>query len=92
MVRLIGAVLLILLGVGCASGEHRMSEKPNVGYAEISPDGVLTLHLIGTGGGGEIAHAVKTYKPGDPYYDEVKKHIGTIQPGEKKAVPPWPDR
>ena len=48
-----------------------MNETPNVGYAEIAADGVLTLHLIGTGGGGEIAHAIKSYKPGDPYYEEA---------------------
>ncbi len=69
-----------------------MNETPNVGYAEIAADGVLTLHLIGTGGGGEIAHAIKSYKPGDPYYEEVKRHIGSIKPGERKAVAPWPDQ
>jgi hypothetical protein len=91
MAKVIGALLLIIGAMGCASGDYHMTNNPNVGYAEISNDGVLTLYLVGVGGGGEIAHGIKTYKPGDPYYDKVKDHIGPIQPGEKKTVPPWPD-
>ncbi|WP_284361800.1 hypothetical protein [Candidatus Phycosocius spiralis] len=68
-----------------------MNKMPNVGYAEISSDGVLTLHLIGKSDEGDIVHAIKSYKIGDPYYEEVKRHIGDIKPGEKKAVAPWPD-
>jgi hypothetical protein len=30
-----------------------------------------------------------SYRPGDPQYEEIKKHIGGIAPGETKPVRPW---
>ena len=30
-----------------------------------------------------------SYKPGDPRYEEIKQHLGGIEPGETKPVRPW---
>ena len=92
MVRNFIIAILALSEMSCASGGHRMNEKANVGYAEMTSDGVITLHLIGKTDSGIIAHAVETHRPSDPEYEEIIQHIGGMKPGEKKAVPPWPDK
>jgi hypothetical protein len=37
------------------------------------------------------AHARMTYPPSHPEYRKVLDHIGGLEPGQKKLVPPWPD-
>jgi hypothetical protein len=87
--KVVAILLIAFCGASCASEGGKLSNNPNVGYAEISTDGTLTLNLIGKTEDGAIAHGRKQYKPGDAYYEEIKKHIGDIQPGERKPVPPW---
>jgi hypothetical protein len=63
------------------------------GVATMKPDRTISIRFRVPlpdcrGGFGE---GIKEYKPGDPYYDEVLQHIGGLQPGETKEVPPWPD-
>ena len=36
-----------------------------------------------------FAEGTMRYKPGDPQYEEIKKHIGGSKPGETKPVRPW---
>lgn len=79
------------LQVGCA-GVEKMKKPEPIGYAEISADGTITLHLAGSVNGGAIAHMTKAYKPNDPYYADVVAHIGVIKPGEQKPVLPWPEQ
>ena len=57
----------------------------------MSEDGVIRLQLMARGDGA-VGDAILVYKPGDPMYEEVKKHIGGLKPGEEKPVPPWPAR
>jgi hypothetical protein len=42
-------------------------------------------------GDGAVGDAVLVYSPTDPQYEEIKKHVGGLKPGEEKPVPPWPD-
>jgi hypothetical protein len=60
-----------------------------IGEVEMLPDGSLVLDLYRAGD--VLVSARKTYKKGDPGYDDVVSHVGGLSPGEKKLVPPWPD-
>ena len=85
---MLGAILSLLLG--CAVAPVAMPENPSsIGVATMSADGTITLQLRAEGAGGTIGDAVFVYKPGDTMYQEIKRHIGDIKPGEKKPVPPW---
>jgi hypothetical protein len=59
-----------------------------IGMASMSEDGTVTLRLTMTSDG-MPADAIITYKPGEPWYDEVLRHIGGLEPGQIKTVPFW---
>jgi hypothetical protein len=50
----------------------------------MSADGTITLNFTGP-----IMRGVLAYHRGDPQYARIISHIGGIQPGQKKSVPPW---
>jgi hypothetical protein len=85
---MLGAILTLLLG--CAAAPVTTPENPSsIGVATMSADGTITLQLRAEGAGGTIGDAVFVYKPGDTIYEQIKRHIGDIKPGEKKPVAPW---
>lgn len=57
---------------------------PAIGTALMSADGTVTLNFTGP-----IMRGVLTYHRGDPQYERILSHIGGIQPGQKKPVPPF---
>lgn len=61
----------------------------NIGVATMQPDGTLILDLRAEGPGGIVGDARFVYPPGHPEYAEVLAHIGVIQPGASRPVPPW---
>lgn len=85
------ACLTVLLSAGAQSAAPEAPKQPeSIGVATMSEDGTIRLQLVARGSGA-IGDAVLVYKPGDKMYEEVKKHIGGINPGEEKPVPPWPE-
>jgi hypothetical protein len=60
----------------------------SIGVAQMAADGTITLHLKSLwpdpAGDSDL-----TYAPDDPQYDEIKKHLGGIKPGEAKPIPPF---
>lgn len=62
----------------------------SIGVATMSNDRVVTLRLR-SANLGMIAEGVFSYKPGDPKYEEIIAHLGGIEPGQQKPVPPFPD-
>jgi hypothetical protein len=54
-------------------------------------DGTIVL-MLRAEGPMVMGDALLRYPPGDKDYENVKKHIGGLEPGQSKAVPPWPDR
>lgn len=94
---------LALLCVSCASDapsgmaaadaaptENAMApERETIGAAEMDRKRVITLYLSAFTPD-MVTEAVLVYKPGDPRYEYVLKHIGPIKPGESKAVYPFP--
>ncbi len=68
------------------SGEGTKS----IGSATMLDDRTIVLDLVARSGG-TTGHAQVRYPPDHPRYNKVLEHIGGLQPGEEKLVPPWPD-
>lgn len=64
--------------------------EESIGVAIMEPDGTIVLDLRAedpaTGGVGEARFR---YPPGHAQYDEVRAHVGGLEPGQSKPVPPW---
>ena len=60
----------------------------SVGRAKMSADGTITLQLRSLWPN-PIAETQLVYAPDDPQYEEIKHHLGGINPGESKPVPPF---
>ena len=90
-----GRMVLVLLFslAAAAAGAQPAATVPceqvaSIGVATMTEDGTITLRLRSLPPG-PIAEGTMSYKPGDPQYEEIKKHIGGIKPGETKPVRPW---
>jgi len=75
--------------------QGKAAVKPNVpdniGSATMLKDRTIVLSLIyWFPGGGHTTPAEFTYKPGEPKYEEILRHLGGMKPGESKGVKPWP--
>src|SRR5664280_3728219 len=84
--------LLVALGAAAAAAEPKETvpceQVASIGVATMTDDGVLTLRLRSLPPG-PIGEGTMRYKPGDREYEDIKKHIGGINPGETKPVRPW---
>ncbi|HUI15297.1 MAG TPA: hypothetical protein VL048_17705 [Xanthobacteraceae bacterium] len=89
------ALVLAFVGGLAAPSAAQSDEGPpipcealdTVGTAKMSADGVLTLHLRALRFDSIPARDL-AYQPGDPHYEDVKRHLGGIAPGQTKRVPP----
>jgi hypothetical protein len=90
---LAAAVILAVTGATPAAAQFkrdapiRCEDIDSVGTAQMSADGVITLHLH-TLWPEPKAEGMLSYAPDDPQYEEIKRHLGGIAPGESKPVPP----
>lgn len=64
----------------------------SIGSATMKDDGTIVMQLRAEGPGGIRGDALFTYKKGHKQYDEIIKHLGGLEPGQTKPVPPWPDK
>ncbi|MDC0935911.1 hypothetical protein OAS39_06470 [Pirellulales bacterium] len=70
---------------------NRDADNPApIGSARLQEDGTLVLQLRAEGPGGIVGDAQRIYKPTDPKYQRTLDHIGGLEPGESKPLPPWP--
>ena len=60
----------------------------SVGRAKMATDGTITLQLRSLWPD-PIAESALVFAPDDPQYEEIKHHLGGIEPGESKPVPPF---
>jgi len=63
--------------------------QESIGQAWMTEDGTIKLFLRAEGPGGVVGDVLYTYEKTNPEYQEVLQHIGGINLGEKKPVPPW---
>jgi hypothetical protein len=76
-----------------SAGLHMVAatEAASIGVATMASDGTIELRLRATGPGGMVGEGFLTYRPNDPQYGDILRHLGGLRPGETKSVPPWPD-
>jgi hypothetical protein len=81
----------VFAGIAAAANSSQpipCDDIDSVGRAKMSADGTITLQLRSLWPD-PVAEAQLVYPPGDPQYDEIKHHLGGLQPGESKPVPPF---
>ena len=64
----------------------------SIGTASMEADGTVMLHLRAEGPGGVVGDALLRYAPSHKEYAALLSHLGGLQPGEVKPVPPWTPR
>lgn len=62
----------------------------SIGQASMLADGTIELQLRAEGPGGMRGDAKLKYPPTHPQYQMVLTHLGGLEPGTVKPVPPWP--
>jgi hypothetical protein len=62
----------------------------SVGSAFMKPDGTLEMSLRTQTQDGMIGEAFLVIPPGDPRYADMVAHLGGIEPGQGRAIPPFP--
>lgn len=68
-----------------------LDEPPeSVGSASMLADGTLELRFRTETADGAIGEALTIVRPGEPHYASIVKHLGGIQPGQGKPIPPFP--
>jgi len=67
-----------------------MPEAP-IGVARMESDGTIVLQLRAEGPGGIVGDALMRYPVGHPQYREILQHLGGLEKGQSKPVPPWPE-
>ncbi len=63
----------------------------SIGTAKMLGDGTIVMNLRAQGPGGVVGDAQVRYPKTHPNYAEVLAHLGGMNPGEEKSVPPWPE-
>jgi hypothetical protein len=66
----------------------RCEDIYSIGRATMSADGTITLQLRSLGPD-PIAESELVFPPDDLQYEEIKHHLGGINAGESKPVPPF---
>ncbi len=83
---------LLLLGLVAATPASALERdcrgSGSIGTALMSADGTITLNIRAPQPGSPL-DGVLALKKGDPQYQRVLSHVGGLQPGDKKPVPPW---
>ena len=87
------APLALALLVALAAAAEPKATVPceqvaSIGVATMTDDGAIMLRLRSLPPG-PIGEGTMRYKPGDREYEDIRKHIGGIAPGETKPVRPW---
>jgi hypothetical protein len=67
-----------------------MADLPeSIGTATMDDGGTLYLFLRAEDPGGAVGDAMFEFPPDHAKYSSMIEHLGGIQPGEEKLVPPW---
>lgn len=78
---------LLAVPASAANLQQDCRGSGSIGTALMGADGTITLNIRAVPGG--PLDGVLASKPGDANYARILSHVGGMQPGEKKPVPPW---
>jgi hypothetical protein len=73
-------------------GKGKLIEQPSIGSATMEENGTIVLQLRAEGPDGKVGDGLLRYAPTHPKYAEVLRHLGGLEKGETKPVPPWPEQ
>ena len=65
--------------------------RDSIGEATMNEDGTIVLRLRAETDDSAEGEGLITYSPSDENYASVLRHLGGLEPGKSKPVPPWPD-
>jgi hypothetical protein len=82
--------IFFLVCAGCTAIPAKQKECI-AGSATMQDDRSIILMLRAEGPDGSVGDATFEYRPDDHEYDEVLSQLGSIEPGQDKFVPCWPD-
>ncbi len=88
-VFLVLVLVLLLRSVTESMAGPSEGEMGAIGLATMEEDGTIVLQLRAEGAGGELGDALLRYAPGHPQYEGILKHLGGLERGQSKPVPPW---
>lgn len=69
--------------------QDHSTEVQSIGTAVLLADGTIELTLRAEGPGGIVGDGFLVYPPTHPQYQDVRKHLGELTPGQSVPVPPW---
>lgn len=85
-------IFVIALMFACGNNQNNQETTPDsIGAATMTDDRVIQLQLRAEGPGGLVGDGFFSYPPDHPRYQEILDHVGGLNPGESKPVPPFPD-
>lgn len=58
----------------------------------METDGTIVLQLWAESPSGTVGDALLRYPPDHPEYNKGLQHLGGLEKGQEKLVPPWEDR
>lgn len=71
--------------------ETGKSQEQTIGVATQDADGTIVLQLRTPAESGIVGDALVRYRPDDPNYPAVAKHVGPIPKGGSVLVKPFPE-
>jgi hypothetical protein len=67
------------------------SDNRPIGSARMEEDGTIVMRLRAEDPvRGAVGDALFRYSPQHPSYSMILRHLGGLEKGETKPVPPWP--
>jgi hypothetical protein len=66
-------------------------EDVSIGSARMEKDGTIVLQLRSESPGRQTGDTLLRYPPSHPQYKEILQHLGGLEKGQEKRVPPWKD-
>ncbi len=77
--------------VACSVGPEKAHEEEFgwIGIATIDTEGTITIQLRSQEEDGTIAHGYFSYPKDHEDYQDIKQHVGKLEVGEEKPIPPW---
>ena len=78
--------------VGRTVAPSDLKEENSIGSARMEQDGTIVLRLRAESSDEAIGDALLRFPPGHPKYEQLLKHLGGLEKGQNKSVPPWPEK
>ena len=93
--RLLFAALALAVVAACAPASQLSPASTSdwwSGAALLEDNGSIIVKAAATQHDGAVAHLYAEYPPEHEQYETIRKHVGELQVGEWKSIPPFPPR